>query len=56
MPNYAALAIAVFIGFVDGFDNLFDSKVLLIAAYLFDVGVNQDEITNQFLHAINSEK
>ena len=56
MPDHTALAIAVLVGFVDGFDDLFDGKILLIAAYLFDVGVKEDKVTDQLIYAVDAEK
>lgn len=35
MPDHAALPVALFVGLLDGFDNLLDGKVLLIPAYFF---------------------
>ena len=56
MPDNTALAIAVLVGFVDGFDDLFDGKILLIAAYLFDVGVKEDKVTDQLIYAVDAEQ
>ena len=56
MPNDAALAVAVLVVFGDGLHDFPDGEELLIAADLLHVGVEENEIANQLVHALGAEQ
>ena len=48
MPNDAALTVALFVWLLNGLDNLFDGKILLIPANLLYIGIKEHKVPNQF--------
>ena len=56
MPDDAALPVAFFIRLLDGFDNLLDGKILLIAADFFHIGIKQHKVVDQLHHTGRGEK
>lgn len=56
MPDDAALPVAFFIRLLDGFDNLLDGKILLIAADFFHIGIKQHKVADQLHHTGRGEK
>ncbi|CDA79109.1 unknown [Clostridium sp. CAG:242] len=47
MPNDTALTVALFILLLDGLDNLFDGKILLIPANLLYIGIKEHKVSDQ---------
>ena len=56
MPDHAALPVALFVGLLDGLDDLLDGKVLLIPAYFFHVGVEKHKVPDQFHNPLFAEQ
>ena len=56
VPHDTTLAVALAVGLPDGFDDLLDGKILLIAADLLHIGIEQNEIANQFLDPFPAEE
>ena len=56
MPDYTALAIAFLVLLCDGFHDLLNGKILLVAADLFHIGIKQDEVPDQIKNTFPAEQ
>ena len=56
MPDDAALTVALFVWLLNGLDNLFDGKILLIPANLLYIGIKEHKIPDQFHNPFFAEQ